>query len=100
MIFDFFTARLQRKKYETATAMSMGFTDFFHNIFTRPIFPRFEAQEAPCEAVITPAVGFAACGRYAVRELERFASPSRQADWRPISTSPSDETRPPMAAGF
>ena len=41
MIFDFFTARLQRKKYETVTAMSMGFTDFFHNIFTRPIFPRF-----------------------------------------------------------
>lgn len=43
MIFDFFTARLQRKKYETQTVMSMGFADFFHKIFTRPLFPSVAA---------------------------------------------------------
>ena len=51
MIFDFFTARLQREKYETVTAMSMGFKDFFQNIFTHPVFAptlrRSEAQLPP-----------------------------------------------------
>jgi hypothetical protein len=44
MIFDFFTARLQRKKYETPAAMSMGFTDFFHKNFTQPPFPPFDSH--------------------------------------------------------
>ena len=72
MIFDFFTARLQRKKYETPAAMSMGFADFFSQDLHSTPFPLFychpKLSKSSAETLVTPAVVFAASGRYAVPE--------------------------------
>jgi hypothetical protein len=105
MIFDFFTARLQRKKYETPAAMSMGFTDFFHKNFTQPLFPQFllssETQQMLNResTLITLGVAFAASGRYAAPWWARLAVPWRSADWPPTNTCPSGESGRLMAVG-
>lgn len=54
MIFDFFTARLQRNKYETQGAMSMGFKEFFEKIFTQRVFLRFSAVPSMENSVPRP----------------------------------------------